>query len=237
MFRKKNIIEFISISKYYENVITDTPSPASKFVPQWWKNMQPYVDNKLKIHGHNSSATGKKCMPMFDAIACGYIIPLWADAMIVKTGDGHSASWKTQQPLFGVHDPRQSNGVEIPEGYSESAFKYHNPWVIKTPPGWSCLITHPFGYPDLPFKMISAIVDTDIYPQDINPVFWIKKNFEGIIEAGTPMVQVIPIKRSKWDSKFSSYTEEQHMHNQEKNIGKTIVNNYVKNIWQKKEYK
>lgn len=237
MKNNKNFIEFISIGEYYSNVVEDFPSPATKYVPNWWKKMEPYVDGKLKIHGKNSSATGKKCMPMFDAITCGYIIPLWTDIMVVKTNDSHSVSWKTNESVFGVHDTRQSDGVENPKYFSSAAFKYNNPWVIKTPPGWSTLITHPMGYHDLPFRMISGVVDTDKYPQDINPVFWFRQDFEGIIEKGTPMVQIIPIKRSSWESKFSSMSSEQHMYNQEKNISTTIVNNYIKNIWQKKEYK
>lgn len=237
MFKDKKTIEFISIGEYYKDVVTDLPSPSSKNVPEWWRKMDTYVDGKIKIHGHNSSATGKKCMPMFDAITSGYIIPLWTDIMVVKTGEGHSVSWKTQEPPIGVHDPRQSYGVATPYGFSTTAYKYHNPWVIKTPPGWSCLIMHPSGHDYLPIRSISAVVDTDIYPQDINPVFWIQENFEGIIESGTPIVQILPFKRQSWISGFSSYTSQQHMHNQEKNIAKTIINNYVKNIWQKKDYK
>ena len=234
---KKNVIKFISIGEYYKNVIEDKPSPATQWVPSWWKKMEPYVDGKIKISGNVTSATGKKCMPMLDAMTAGYIVPLWTDIMVTKNANGHSVSWKTKEPVFGVHDPRQSDGVSHPLGYSSSAFKYHNPWVIKTSSGWSSLISHPMGYHDLPFRMIPGLVDTDKYPQDINPVFWIKEDFEGIIEKGTPMFQVVPIKREPWVSKFESYTSEQHMYSQEKNIAKTIVNNYVKNIWQKKEYK
>jgi hypothetical protein len=239
MFKKnQNIIDFIFINEYYKNVIDTLPAPATKYVPDWWKKMEPYSDNKLKIQGKFSSATGKKCMPMLDSITSGYIVPLWADVLVLKNQNGHTLSWKTDEAVFGVHDSRQSDGVEGPEEYAVPAYKYHNPWVIRTNPGWSCLITAPNGYHNLPFKIIPGIVDTDVYPQEINPVFWIKKDFEGIIEKGTPMYQVIPIKREKWEMKISSYEKnEQHYYNQEKNMSTTIVNNYIKNIWQKKEYK
>ena len=106
-------------------------------VDNWWKKMEPYVDGKVKISGNVTSATGKKCMPMLDAMTAGYIVPLWTDIMVTKNANGHSVSWKTKEPVFGVHDPRQSDGVAHPLGYSSSAFKYHNPWVIKTSSGWS----------------------------------------------------------------------------------------------------
>ncbi len=37
-------------------------------------------------------------------------------------------------------------------GYDQVVYKYHNCWIPQTPKGYSCLITSPFGYNDLPFK-------------------------------------------------------------------------------------
>lgn len=237
MFNKNNIIKFISINDYYHNVAEDIPSPATKFVPEWWKKMETYAGGKLKTRGPYSSATGKKCMPMLDAMTCGYIIPLWSDVLVSNENGNKNITWRTDEAVIGSHDTRQSGGVEVPEGYIDIAYKYHLPWVIKTPPGWSTLFTHPIGYKNLPFQMISGLVDTDIYPQDINPVFWLKENFEGVIEKGTPMVQVIPIKRESWKSEHLNSKENEHYYNQQKNLGRHMINNYIRNVWKKKEYK
>jgi hypothetical protein len=75
-------------------------------------------------------------------------------------------------------------------------------WTIKTPPGYSCLVTHPFGYNNLPFHSFSGIVDSDRFHADINTPFTLKKNFSGVIPKGTPMMQIIPFKRENWESKI-----------------------------------
>jgi hypothetical protein len=41
------------------------------------------------------------------------------------------------------------------------------------------------------------LVDTDKYPKEVNfPAIWHTPNFDDYIPAGTPLVQVIPIRRS-----------------------------------------
>jgi hypothetical protein len=109
-------------------------------------------------------------------------------------------------------------------------------WVIKTPPGWSCLITHPISYPDLPFKVITGIVDTDRLDTDINTPIVFKKGFEGIIEKGTPMFQMIPLKRSNWESEVIKGDPKTFEYASE--VLKTkIVSSYGKHLRTPKVYK
>ena len=66
---------------------------------------------------------------------------------------------------------------------------------------------------------------------------FLKEGFEGIIEKGTPMFQIIPFKRNNWESKFSFLEDGQDLINFDRDVRATIVNNYVKNFWEKKSYK
>jgi hypothetical protein len=66
---------------------------------------------------------------------------------------------------------------------------------------------------------------------------YLRNDFEGIIEKGTPMFQIIPFKRNNWKSSFSFLEDGQSMINEDRDIKATIVNNYVKNFWEKKSYK
>ena len=47
----------------------EQPQPASKLIPDWYKNMDAYI-NKEKIPDvvGETTATIKRCMPVFDAI-------------------------------------------------------------------------------------------------------------------------------------------------------------------------
>ena len=122
------------------------------------------------------------------------------------------------------------------EGFSKTPFKWSSTWYIQTPPGWSCLFTHPSGHGDLPFRTISAIVDTDVYKQEIAFPFWLLDSFEGVIEKGTPIVQVIPFKRQEWHSEVSRLKDKEWFYMKERGFNSKFIGNYLKNFRQDKKY-
>ena len=64
---------------------------------------------------------------------------------------------------------------------------------IKLPKDYSLLFLSPINRFDLPFLSITGIVDCDMYTGTVHFPFFIKNSFTGIIEKGTPIVQIIPI--------------------------------------------
>ena len=80
--------------------------------------------------------------------------------------------------------------------------------------------------------ILCAIFNTE----EINVPFVIKNNFSGIIERGTPMFQVIPFKREKWDSKFDVKKPNEHFFDNEKFYSK-ISRAYHSLIKDKKIYR
>jgi hypothetical protein len=80
------------------------------------------------------------------------------------------------------------------------------------------------------------VIDTDNSSLEILPPVWFKSDFEGILEKGTPMVQVIPFKRSDWKAEYSYLKNGQYQRIEDKNFGSTIVNHYIKKVWEKKNY-
>jgi hypothetical protein len=55
------------------------------------------------------------------------------------------------------------------------------------------------------FTVLEGFVDTDAYSAPVNFPFVLNDiDFEGLIPAGTPMVQVIPIKRDSWQKEIAS---------------------------------
>jgi antitoxin (DNA-binding transcriptional repressor) of toxin-antitoxin stability system len=65
--------------------------------------------------------------------------------------------------------------------------------------------------------------------------FYIRKGFSGVIEAGTPIAQIIPIKREPWkaisDLDIIKDAERNH-----KLSNKSMIGWYKQNIWQRKSY-
>ena len=236
-------INFKATSKT-EFEVQPKPYPAVKQLPKWFTDAEPYFDRpgwpndgKLHFRDREENITYKKCVPLLDSLGAGYIIPLWADVMVEQNGGFPGIYWKTQLNIFELHGS-PSREIPAPTGYDQVVYKYLNTWIPQTPKGYSCLVISPLGYNDLAFKAIPAIVDTDSSTLELSFPMWIKKGFEGIVEKGTPLVQIIPFKRDDWESTFDYY-EDGEYHNviQEKNFNSTMVGHYLKNHHSKKKFK
>jgi hypothetical protein len=80
--------------------------------------------------------------------------------------------------------------------------KLINPWLIKTAPGWSCLFIQPQWEPSNDYDILAGVVNTDSY-HHCNVVFNIRSATGFNMEAGTPLLHVIPFKRAQVIKKSS----------------------------------
>lgn len=210
------IIKFLAPSDHVWNV-RPKPYPAIKNLPQWWKDIPAYSNEEKKLNLHpGPSVTVKRCVPTIEMLGLGYYVPLWADILVTQQDGFPYINWNTDTSVLDTWNNNQVSSFKIPEGYSNLVFKNLHGWIIKTPPGWSSIFLHPVAYSDLPFQVISGIVDTDVLDTEINVPFVVKNNFEGLIEKGTPMFQVIPFKRENWSSEFEVKKSDKHFFDLEK---------------------
>jgi hypothetical protein len=171
------------------NLELSQPRPAYKTMPDWYRTIDGVVE------GHE---TIKKCVPFLDAMMAGYSIVTTADVYY----DSQGFQEISKMPMVTNHLPQQIQGIPIPSEYSPMPYKWINLFSINTPKGYSTLFTHPLNRIDLPFYTLSGVVDTDKFPVEINFPFFIKKDFSGIIPAGTVIAQAIPFKREDWETDF-----------------------------------
>ena len=77
--------------------------------------------------------------------------------------------------------------------------KFTNPWNIETAPGWSVKFQNPANNWSNDIQLIEGVVDTDTYYSEVNfPYVWTgSEEGEWIIPRGTPLVHVIPFKRTE----------------------------------------
>jgi len=228
MINKK--ITFCAINKEMVD-IWPNPQPASRFIPDTYKNLPRYEDKDM----HKPSL--KICVPFLDSMTAGYIIPFDQDYLVDPVENDFSVTpANREQHDFGQH-PKTQLPKEWHKTSGENAGKFHNKWLIKTPPGYSCLFIHPMNRLEERWKIIEGIVDTDTYINTINFPFILRKRKEQfLIKKGDPMVQVIPFKRESWKSWVGFYHEKLH--------GKTLnllksewVDRYKKMFWKKKSFK
>jgi hypothetical protein len=232
----KKKIEFIAKNKHVLEV-REAPKPASEFIPQWWKDMPVHSHGNKPQLTPKPNYTAKRCFPLLDSMTAGYIFTLWADLLVSKDSQGTKiVQWNTVEPVCEAWDLAQSVNYEVPDGFSKTVFKYLHGWRIKTPKGYSSFITHPISYPNLPIRTLTGIVDTDALETYANSPFVIHKDFEGIIEKGTPMFQVIPFKRDSWVSSVAAGTDDERFFASER-LHSRIVSSYGRYLRSDKKYK
>jgi|SRR6478609_38089 len=177
------------------------PIPARKFLPEWFKKLEPKIGGENKL----TNSTIKRCAPFLDAMTMGWIIPLAADIEMQTndTGDGINYKWTFYKKMIENHGKDQLNPSTGPQHPSmpKPPMKFLNYWYIKCPAGYSLLFVPPLNRADQRFECIAGMVDSSYMSGDgealeyINfPFFFKQTNYTGLIKAGTPLVQVIPIK-------------------------------------------
>jgi len=239
ILNKKNIISFIQAEG---DIHWDPPVPAKSCIPEWYKNTPITTDGKERGIGEDEqlNSTVKSCIPFLDALTLGYIYMLPVDVQIKKREDGsYQVSWLDGgDKLIESHDARQFPKEGAGPRASSNPFKWHFPFIIKTPPGYSSLFTHPLNRNDLPFQTLTGVVDTDQYPIATNFPFMMlenKKDFM-IIEKGTPICQIFPFKRESWTREEQPF-ESKSVRKGIFQLRQYINNAYKKQWWCKKEFK
>lgn len=192
---KNDIIEFYCSEEMFD--VIPKPIPAYKCMPDWFKKIPIEMPNR-RDHFGAKGMTAKKCMPLLDAMSIGFIMPLFADANIRTNDSGSLIEVGASSPFGDIiqfHSKDQVGGKTSPT-YPADAIKFINKWVIKTAPGYSTLFIPPINHIEPRFTCLGGFVDTDTYAKEVNfPAIWHEKNYDGIVNAGTPIVTVIPIKR------------------------------------------
>ena len=175
------------------------PIPSAAGLPNWLREMAPRTPSS--VH-HRSIRTLKQCPPFVDAMMHGFLMLLPCD-ITVNAGQ---FSWNWSLPPLGIkehpraplsfHVPEQIAGSPLAQG-RESAVKFNSFWTIELDPGWSLMAVHPINRADLPFRLMTGVVDSDRFNEvGINfPAIWTDATFCGVLPKGTPVAQCYPVPR------------------------------------------
>jgi hypothetical protein len=205
-------VEFYPSSRLSQLTVSP-PKPASQYMPDWYKQTKVFGGDKPRFeNGSITNTTVKACMPFFDAYNSGYIQETWTDIKFSFDSENKSFEYHcaTSPDIIGH---RMTPSVELSDIFRPHEFTWQFHWMPKLEKGYSMLITQPFNRFDLPFMNTTGIIDSDDF-FNTSPgsyPFYIYKNFEGIIPKGTPMYQMIPIKRDSWESSSQKFNEEEHI--------------------------
>jgi hypothetical protein len=210
------------------------PVPMKNIIPEWYKKAETrYSDEQGNWH-----AGVKKCMPVLDSLVSGYALTTPFDIFITRSESGDiQMSWSGPDSLsyfVGERPKELGQTMPRPAGHDPNHMVWSGFWGFKAPRGWSILVTHPLNRFDLPFTTTSGIIDSDKFSASGNLPFFIKEGFTGMIPAGTPIAQLIPIKRSNWKMIIDKGMRDLEI------LQGTVVRDpetpYKRTMWQRKDY-
>ena len=264
-----NIIKFWNWHEIPDDV---HPRPAGRPMPQWWQDMYAYggwgqdgdsTERRVDVVSGMDNASIKRCQPIIDSMTLGYVIRTHAE-LYIESKDNTSAHLTeevcpapsvlttatyprrvTDSPNSGVSFHPFGQAMEHP--YSKKTqqhlLKIFTPWIVKTAPGYSVIFHSPLNDQNQYFDVIPGVMDSDQFFPKLNFMIALKdKNFNGIIPAGTPLVQVIPFKREKWEMVID-HTKEgiEEFKKRKGKVDATLASvfhlPYRKWFWSKKEFK
>lgn len=211
------------------------PLPIKKLLPEWYR-----VSETTFTGPDGNQANGlKKCIPFLDAMLSGYALTLPVDVFVSENEDGTlDVKWNSPDEFKElIHERPHKSAEKLPRpaGHHPNHLAWRGNWGFKTPRGWSVLVTHPLNRFDLPFTTTSGIIDSDEYSTSGNLPFFLKTGFTGIIPAGTPIAQLIPVKRAAWQH-VPNNNGLQHLEKLQGDTVRTPGKSYKKLFWQRKSY-
>jgi hypothetical protein len=228
-------IEFVPASRDVE-LLVPAPEPTKKHIPNWYKNSKNFTFDKVEFDSNYEIKNKgiKSCSPFFDSMSAGYVQTTWTDIYIERKNNSVAIITSSGPEIVQT---RPEVSIPIDKNFYEIEFVWKMPWLPKVPKGYSTVLCHPLNRIDLPFLSLSGIINSEKYYHNVfgNFPFYIKKDFTGLIPVGTPMYQIIPIKKEKWNSskeKFDENTQKQRLNI----IQKHFYGSYKKYFWEKQNY-
>jgi hypothetical protein len=223
------------------DILNMYPKPAKNYVPDWFKKMP---NHHRQMNG-DKRGSAKKCVPFVDSFTSGYIYELPCDVTIIYNGKdpgtqqdllsykwaGHLRPLSTRLEEFGTE-----NLFPKFDGYYHTELHWNSFWEPKTPKGYSTMYHHPSNHFHLPFHTMTGIIDTDHWSVPGPVPFLIKEGFEGLIPAGTPIIQMTLIKREDWVSEKLEFDNNKRIRDNF-SVRRFLTGGYKKQYWQRKSFR
>ena len=230
-------MKFITFGSRTNSQKLGHPQLAKSFIPDWYKRAESsFIDHR---NGQESDSGLKRCIPYLDVMMSGYMLVTPFDIYVSKLEDGSvSIGWNGPEDMadsFDVRPVEQGRTIPRPEGFEDTLISFSSKWGWKLPRGYSALVCPPFNRTDLPFYPTAGIIDSDKFWANGSIPMFIKKGVTGLIPAGTPIAQLIPIKRDSWKMLTNNALElEFSLQGGEARNKET---NYKKKYWVRKDYR
>src|SRR5260370_36004960 len=110
---------------------------------------------------------------------------------------------------LSFHVPAQVTGTPF-HTQDGAIVKFNSFWTIELAQDHSLFATHPVNREDLPFRLVTGLVDADRF-SDVGilfPAVWIDPGFTGTLPRGTPVAQCFAVPRETPELLFEPFSAE-----------------------------
>jgi len=145
----------------------------------------------------------KRCPGIMDIIFYGYIIPSWSDiSILVKDENIVSVQFSDRATFFWLWQNERISNINKNSHWCPGFLKIESPWQVKTTKNTSVIYDRLPYKNDKIFEASSALSDTHVEHQSHIFLNITKKEGHYLIPAGTPLMQILPIKTSSFEMVF-----------------------------------
>jgi hypothetical protein len=187
-----------------QNVFDALPiKPAINSLPKWWRQIPNAVEvSDTQLSLSYPVSTLKNCIGINNLFSKGFIIPMWSDCVLrigsEKTLD-FSYRFADEQSVIGFHPPFMFG--KSPLIKNAQHLKFHSPWYIVCDEEVQFLYLEPTWAHETqkPFQVLPAVLDyKHQHGSDVNVVATrVSEDYQISIDAGTPLVHIIPLTERK----------------------------------------
>jgi len=237
-------IKFINNTPFSDNNSVSKPKPTIKEIPEWYKEFDRYAmmpdGNPYIGPDGGKTPTWKACPAVYDTLGSGYVLKTPCDIKFFINDYGQ-IDCTIEDKKYGefIHKRPAMPGFPVPIGYHDNHFAWYPDWGVAVPKGYSILYTTPLNRFDLPFINTSGVIDNDAVNLPGTMPFFVSKDWEGVLPAGTPYMQMIPFKREDWKSETEIIGVQEIYNRQMNNSMKYRRPDggiYQKDVWSRRKY-
>jgi hypothetical protein len=225
-----------------------SPYPAQNMGQDWLKSMPQYISGGVSTDrtdlciADKINRTMKSCPGINDMLEMGYIIPLWTDIIVFYDCFAGTLDLKCsdERTEFHFHKDQQFDKCPVHKTVSpyRMVLNLHSPWLIKLPKGYSSYMCHPYWTEtDELFSVMPGVVDNDSFYTLNLIIRWNKLGKgEALIKAGTPIAQIFPFKREKFQMTLTNGKENRPDTIADHHAFSGFFRKYRPAMWKKKSF-
>lgn len=188
---------------------------SSKLKRNWVKKAKDTFNQQLLNKNQEQITSFHRCLGFVDICKEGFIIKTDTDFAIETTDNDDEIKIHIEGDTIGVNNysnPKMffmkndlGSSYAKPWGANHNVIKITKTWFIDTPKDVQYLII-PVPYSDDRRFMACSGIQDPMTSRDLTLFFWwFPKNSYEVVEAGTPIVQIIPISKKKIYNSWKMY--------------------------------